>query len=267
MTYENPTSISTTITGIAAILQAIAWPTAIAMLLLIYKARIWSLLEVITKKIETATKVKAWELEIETTEQEIKQVVKQAGEAGAAGITERQIPKSQVQAAKAINKKLQETPLSERRVVSVVADQVGSLIQEYERIRNEWGPGPSRTRKMNEVAAKMRALSLAARPMLPSLTLGASAGEKLAAICFLQVEPDAEYFPWLIEQVMNAQQAFILFQASVAVLELVRNHKYADGAGIKQEIERALQHVSNFAGGRPDQNTMDVLNDALKLLR
>jgi len=266
MTSESQSTVQA-LAGIAAILNAVAWPVLIAFLLIIYRSKIWSLLEVITKKIETATTFKAWQFQIETAEQEIKKVVKETGEAAGDGIQQGEIPKSQLDAAKEINKRLEQSPLSDQGALAVVEHQVQSLVREYELIRTEMPTGTQRTRRMNEVAGKMRALSLAARPLLRSLISGESAGERLAAICFLQVVPEFGYFSWLIERLMQEKQAFLLFHAAIAVSKLVQSHQYNDGAKVKDSIQRALQHVSSFKGGSPDQNTIDVLSEALERLR
>ena len=51
------------------------------------------------------------------------------------------------------------------------------------------GPRLYAPAKMNEIAAKMRALSIAAHPLLPVLKEGEKPGERLAVICILQVRP------------------------------------------------------------------------------
>ena len=266
MTNESANFVET-LAGTAAIIHALAWPVVAALVLILYRTRIVTLLEVITNKIATATKVKAWQFEVETTEREITEVIQKAGEAGGGGIEKGKIPSNQLQAAQEVNKKLHDSQISERRAVGVVQSQIRSLVDEYERIRAEMPPGGLRTREMNEVAAKMRTLSLAARPLLRSLTAGRSAGERLAAICILQMVPELGFFHWLIERLNNEDQPFLLFQAAVAVLELVRAQMYSDGARIRDAIEGALQHVSSFKGGTPDQNTIMVLHEALSLVR
>jgi len=255
------------LSSIAAILQAVAWPTVIALSLVIYRSRIGLLLDVLTKKLSTATKVKAWQLELETTEQEINDVVIKTGEtAGGEGLT-RKIPENQLKAAREVNQKLLESPLSAQRALGVVQKQISSLVEEYEQVRSEIPRGHMRTRAMNEVAAKMRSLSLAARSLLRPLMSGRTAGERLTAICILQVAPEFGYFPWLIERIKNEDQPFVFYQAAVAILELVKARMYPEGTRIKAEIEEALYHISGFKGGPPDQNTIDVLNEALSLVR
>ncbi len=264
---DQSASQTSLLSSVAAILQAVAWPAVAALFLVIYRSRIGLLLDVLTKKLSTATKVKAWQLELETTEQEINEVVNKTGEtAGDEGLT-RKIPENQLRAAQEVNQKLLKSPLSVQRALGVVQKQISSLVEEYEQVRSEIPRGYMRTRAMNEVAAKMRSLSLAARSLLRPLMSGRTDGERLAAICILQVVPEFGYFPWLIERIKSEDQPFVFYQAAVAILELVKAHQYPQGSKIKGEIEEALHHISGFKGGPPDQNTIDVLNEALSLVR
>jgi hypothetical protein len=257
----------TLLSSIASILQAIAWPIAAILFFILYKTRIDSLIEVIAKKISTATRVKAWQVELDSTEQEISDVINRTGETASSESLSPKIPENQFKAAKEVNQKLLDSPLSVKRAVGVVQRQIQSLVEDYERTRAEHQSGPSRTRAMNEIAAKMRSLSLAARPLLHSLMQGQTHGERLVAICILQVIPDVRYFPWLIEQIKSEKQAFIFFQAALAVLELVQTREYPDKSVIEKGINEALQQIASFTGGTPDQNTIDVLNKALGIVR
>jgi len=267
MTNEAPVPIIVqTLSGIAAILQAIAWPIVAVLFFSIYRSKIGPFLDILTTKLAAATKVKAGQLEFEIV-QEIKEVVEKTGGSAGGGIENGEIPKSQREAAKEIDRKLREAPLAEQNVFKAVEYQIQYQVKEYERIRIEMQAGPQRTRKMNEIAGKIRSLSLAGRPLLRSLTQSESAGERLAAFCFLQVVPEFGYFSWLINRIMVEPQAFLLFQAAVAVLELVRARMYPDATKIREQIELAMRHVSDFKDGKPDQNTIDVLNEALGLLR
>jgi hypothetical protein len=261
---DPPAATPSTISSVAAILQAIAWPIVAALLLIIYKSKIGKLFDVLTRKLETATKVKAWQLEIETAEQDVQDVVQRAGEEAKSEKLDAKIPKAQVRAAHEVNKRLQDSPLSEQRAAGVAQRQMQVLVSEYDEIREGMPGGSARTGAMNEVAAKMRALSLAARPVLRSFMSGSSPGDRLAAICILQVVPEFGFFPWLIERIKTEDQAFILFHASVAILELIakRPGKY-DREVVKLGINQALEHIKNFKGGTPDRDTVDVLTQAL----
>lgn len=264
--FEGPASPSA-LSSVAAILQALAWPAVAALFLITYRTRIKSLIDVLTKKLETATRVKAWQFEVETAEQEIKRVVDQTGVAANAEQLSAKVPESQVQAAREVNDTLRASPISDQAAIRAVGRQIRDLAVDYDQTRASMSSGPSRTRHMNEIAAKMRALSLAARPLLHTLMGGQTAGERLAAICILQVAPAGEYFAWLIERIMQEQQPFLLFQASLAVLELVRADQYENGDEVRKAIRNAIAHLQAYTGGKPDKNTIDVLNQALFLVR
>jgi len=95
---------------------------------------------------------------------------------------------------------------------------------------------------------------------------GYSPGDRLAAVCILQVVPEFGFFNWLVERIKNEDQPFILFHSAVAILSLVQTGTYSDSAAIRQGINDALQHVKAFKGGVPDRNNIDVLNEALSKL-
>ena len=260
MTGDTPVSI---LSGIAAILNAVAWPLVLVAVIIAFRSKIATLFDVLTKKLATASKVKAWQLEIESAEQDIKDVVDKAASGASVQQLGAKIPENQLQAAQEVDKRLRDAPISQSSALGVVQKQIRAQCDQYEQLRNEMPGGSLRTRRMNEIAAKMRSLSLAARPLLDSFVSSQSVGERLAAICILQVAPDYNYFPWLIERIKTERQPFIFFQAAVAVLELVKGGSYRGNSSVKREIESALQHVSSFAGGTPDKNTIDVLNLAL----
>jgi hypothetical protein len=119
-----------------------------------------------------------------------------------------------------------------------------------------------RTKKMTAIVAGMRALSLAALPLQAQLISESSPGARLAAICMLQISPDPDYFDWLIERLNAEDQAFILCQAAVAVLELVQSGKLDDKIKAHESICGALNHISSF-GDHPDQNTVEILQTAV----
>jgi hypothetical protein len=233
-----------------------------------YGSKIGTLFDVLTKKIATATKVRAWQLEIETAEQDVKDAVERVGRAAGGETLEARIPEGQVKAAQEVNERLQASPLTEERAAGVAQRQMQLLVSEYDELRERMPTSsPVRTRAMNEIVAKMRALSLAARPALHSFMSGHSAGDRLAAVCILQVAPEFGYFRWLVERIKSENQPFVLFHSAVAILALVKTGQYGDSTLIKQGINDALQHVKAFKGGTPDRNTIDVLNEALSQVR
>lgn len=252
-----------TISAVATIVQAVAWPAVVALIFIVYRSKIKTLFDVFTRKVDTATHLKAWQLEFETAEREIKEAVNSAN--GAA--VDSKVPEQQVQAARELNEKLQSAPISGQTTNRAVEQQVKTLAAEYERVRASMKSGSLRTQLMNEIAAKLRALSLAARPLLRGLVASPSPGERLAAYCMLQVAPEDGYADWLLEQIEREDQAFLLFQAALAVLEAVRAVKYQNGDTLGGKIRAAIAHIKEYKGGTPDPSTLDLLNEALFLVR
>jgi len=120
---------------------------------------------------------------------------------------------------------------------------------------------------MNEIAAGMRTLALAGLPLRTELTRSEKAGRRLAAICMLQVAPRPRYFRWLIDRLNTEDQAFVLFQAAVAILELVKKGFYVNVDETRSAIKDAIGVISAFQGGQPDQNTLDALMEALEQVK
>jgi hypothetical protein len=260
---EISSSANQTLTSIAAILQAVAWPLVGALFFLTFRTRIGMILDILGQKLATATKVKAWQLELETTSEEIKEAVKKASDAANPAQTMGSIPRSQIQAAEEISQKIRNSPLPDTRALPAVREQLYSLIREYDRARRDLPSGFVRTKKMTAIVAGMRALSLVAVPLLSELISETTSGGRLAAICILQMSPDPDYFDWLIERLNNEKQAFVLFQAAVAVLELAQDKKFHDPTAARDAISRASLHISSFTDGEPDRSTLEILQTSL----
>jgi hypothetical protein len=262
MAPDSPSSTQL-LSSVAAILQAVAWPIVAAIFLLIYRVRIGSLLDILSQKLATASKVKAWQLELDNTSEDIKDAVQKAGAAANPESTLGKISRSQVQAAEEVRDKIRNSPLPDARALPAVREQLNALIQEYDLARRNLPTGFVRTKKMTAIVAGMRALSLAALPLQSQLISDPSPGARLAAICMLQISPDPDYFDWLVERLNKEDQAFILCQTAVALLELVGSGNLEANAQVRDAISGALRHVSNFNNGHPDQNTVEILQSAL----
>ncbi len=264
MTPE-PSSSTPILTGIAGILQAVAWPCIALAFLLFYRAEVGAIIAALTQKLREAKRLKAGQIEIDT-EEAIRDAVKRAGAEADTDTLSKDIPASQIQTARSVGERLSSAPMAFSQKIDVAYEQISDLCEEYERVRRDMPGGPARTRRMNEIAAKMRALSIVGRPILSSLIEGAKHGQRLAAICILQVSPELGYFDWLIDEVMEEDQPFVFFHASLAILELVKTYPYLNPDTASKSIQAALNRVTSFRDGHPDQNTIDVLNEALSKL-
>ncbi len=257
--------LSANLNAIAAILRAVLWPAVVLVLFICYRVKIGALLEVLTRKVKDARHLKAGQIEIDTTEA-IDKVVEQAGRAAGAQDIKRELPNSQIETARLVERNLSAAPIAFSEKLDVVEQRVKGLVEEYERMRREMPGGQQRTRSMNEITAKIRAYAFVAQPLLPFLADGERPGDRLAAICILQVKPEPSFFHWLIERIMREDQAFLLFHSSIAILQLVKAYPFIGVEDAKEAVQSALNHVLGFRGGKPDQNTIEVLNQVLRQL-
>lgn len=206
---DQPTSWAALFSSIAAILSAIAWPVVVAWFLFVNRIRIAFLLKVLGRKLSSAKKLKVGQFELE---EELEEAVSEAGAKVDEADTSKAVPKDQLQAAVNLRKKVIHSSVPKSEALQAVRDQIFDLAEQYESVRADMPSGAMRTRKMNEIAAGMRTLALAGLPLRTRLTRSEFAGERLAAICMLQVEPRQRYFRWLIDRLKTESQAFILFQ-------------------------------------------------------
>lgn len=257
-------TVAPVLSGVAAILSAVAWPIVVGSFLIFNRVRIAVLLRVLERKFSSAKKLKVGQFEVEAYEEELNEAVSEA-EAKAEAIPQsvRAVPEAQVIAAQNLKVRTEKARLPQATVRASVKKQIYQLAAQYDKLRNSMNGGPERTKRMNEIAAAMRTLALTGVLLRTELMRSASVGRRLAAICILQVAPRRSYFYWLIERIRVEQQAFVLYQASLAILEFVRRQRYTDAALVRAAIESSIKHVSSFSGGMPDQNTLEVLNLAL----
>ncbi len=264
---DQPTSWAALLSSVAAIFNSIAWPGVAVWFLYTNKLRIAFLLKVLGRKLYLAKKVKVGQLELNEFEEEVKEAVIQAGVQISDSDLSKSIPESQLEAAESLEAKVRKAGIPSSKVLDTVRREIYDLALEYESIRASAPSGNVRTRKMNKVAAGMRTLAIAGLGLRTDLTKSASVGRRLAAICMLQVEPRPRFFKWLVERVMTESHPFVFYQAAVAILEMVRKRLYINPDDARAQITEALNVISNFQGGQPDQNTIDVLNESLLLLR
>lgn len=264
---EPLTSWAALLSSVAAVITSIAWPGVALWFLATHRAKIAFLLKVVGRKLSLAKKLKVWQFEIDEFEGEVKEAVIQAGAHVNDDSPTKSVPRSQVEAAESLEAKVLAAGIPESRALDAVRRQIYELAREYEVTRATDFSGTQRTRKMNEIAAGMRTLAIAGKRLRTELTKSDSVGRRLAAICMLQVEPRLRYFSWLIERLRTESQPFVLFQAAVAILEIIRKKLYTNPDEARSQITAALKVISSFQGGQPDPNTIDALNEALRLLK
>jgi len=243
--YSPDASAASLIKAIADLIAAVAWPLVALFLILTQRKRIGEFLAIFTAKFQASTRIKIWDivdLDLSQTAQHAEQSTD----------VPREVPTEQRQAATRISGLVSETELPN------VEARLAAIAREYEATRAGMAPGPARTRAFNVTMSKMRVLALAAKPLLRKFSSNAeSAGLRLAAIAILQMSPDMEYVNWLVDR-MKAEQPFVFFQASNALLSAVRAFGSTHGAQLKSAVEKALETVRSFHGA-PDANTIETL--------
>jgi hypothetical protein len=273
-----PSSAWTAIlSSVASVLNAITWPAVAVWFLSTHRARVGFLLDVLGRRMSTAKEIEAGPFKVTNEEELIMGAVdsarSQAGIAQAASTAaskplqdaDRQLREA-AKDATSLDEKLLATNLSESGAKYAARRALFALADEYDEIRSEMPSGHKRTTRMNEIVAGMRTLAFEGLWLRTELTKSESVGKRLAAICMLQIEPRPRYFRWLVERVKTETQAFVLFQAALAILEHVKKGFYINPEDARSEIKEAIRVVSSFAGGRPDQNTLDALNEALAMV-
>lgn len=125
-----------------------------------------------------------------------------------------------------------------------VLSPMRALATEYEQLREQLPYGAERTRRMAEIASRMKRLALAARPALAELSRSASPGERLAAVVVLQMEFEPSYIDWLAAR-LPEEAAFIGYQAASALLARARvasrQEQRRIGAAVRAAIARTMR--------------------------
>jgi hypothetical protein len=261
------------ISGVAAIVSAIAWPMLILAILIWFRKPISGLAQAAVEIAQSASKVKIWQIEFDRdVQQELETSASEALKTPLdARITsdgaDAAVRASELKAASRVNSLITEAPTYAVRgnLLDSIREKMNALAQEYDATRASMSPGPERTRVLDVIAAKMRTLGLAALPFLDEFSKDLSSpGRRLAAICILQMAPDLRYVSWLCERV-SVEQPFVFFHASIALLNAVRRYGSTNGDALRQPIESALQKLKSFQG-IPDASTVDTLTNALSEL-
>jgi hypothetical protein len=268
----NPLLIQTgVLTGIAAILSAVAWPMLIAVVLYWFRKPVEQLVTAAVGIAASSSKVKIWQIEFDRDVQEQLDATAHEALSRQPSISEQQlgspIPAAEVRAAARVRTLVDEAPPGSVRaeIQDSIRQRMLRFAKEYESTRAAMHSGPERTRAMNAVAAKMRTLALAADPFVPEFAGdNDSPGKRLAASCILQLAPSMEWVPWLADR-MAVEQPFVFFHASVALLSAVRKYGAQQQDELKAAINLALIQVKSF-GGNADKNTIRSLTLALSEL-
>lgn len=131
----------------------------------------------------------------------------------------------------------------------VIAMKIKGLASSYEQIRYEMPSGDDRTRLMTEIASSMRQFGQAATFMLPTLSKSYLAGERLAAICILQMVFDPAYINWLAERITE-EKPFLAYHAASALYGRILNATASEKEQIYIAVENAKSKLTYPDAGR-----------------
>ncbi|HEY0263167.1 MAG TPA: hypothetical protein VGC07_01470 [Granulicella sp.] len=248
---------------LAGVIGALAWPAIALFVLIRYRGWIERFLPVLIEKFRSAESFEAWGVKLTAAKDLVEAAVNEPANRLEAS---RAVPEQQVKNAATLNAQLQSSGADQKIILVSVEEPVRRLAAEYESIRATMPHGPQRTVEMNRIMGSLRTLGIAAKPMLPKLTISSNPGERLAAIAVLQTEPDASYLRWLSER-FQTERPFIFFHAALALRQFALTRTYPDPQAMQTILEDALARIEGYTGGDPDSNTLEVLHDALRIMQ
>ncbi len=160
--------------------------------------------------------------------------------------------------------------------------QIALLAARYDALRAALPSGLERTRELEIVATQLRGFALAAGELLPGYAQSASAGERLAALVFLQVRPDPRYLPWLAER-FSLEVPFLQYHAALAMRSALQQWPAAVAAAagsgssgvrsVPADVHRHYQAALHNAEqavrqhhGNPEADELLILRDCLQQL-
>ena len=158
---------------------------------------------------------------------------------------------------------------SSKLTISDLKQQIGILAAKYETIRATMDSGDERTREMEIIASQMRGYALAAYDLLPGYAASKSAGERLAAIAFLETRPDDRYFEWMVER-FRLEVPFMQYHTAIAMRSALqqgssRTDRKRLVSYFKTALGNALQSVAEHDGNEASDE-IRILKECLQRL-
>lgn len=190
------------ITAMAALISAIVWPVAIALVVLVYRKPFSAAFGRLPSLVDRMQKIKLGALEAELD--------RQAEAAGADPQAGEVISTAEIRAAAKIE--------TEARLFDnqSLRDKVQQLCFEYETIRKVLPSGRNRTSAMTQVFIKMRTLGPAVSDWIEDMKTSTVSGNRLWAIAIMQIDPDKADLNWLVERFRD-ETPFLFFHAANAL--------------------------------------------------
>jgi hypothetical protein len=129
-------------------------------------------------------------------------------------------------------------------------DVVTKLASDYERLRASMPSGPERTARLAALVNEMRALAEVGATLLGELMQSPSPGERMIAVAFLGVRPEASTLPWLAER-FGTERLFMQYQAAVALRAAAEHLEGRRLVEVTEVIEGARRRIRQ-SGAPPD---------------
>jgi hypothetical protein len=119
-----------------------------------------------------------------------------------------------------------------------VRQRINELARAYQDVRKNMFAGDARTRKMEVIAAKMRASACDAYFLLDYLAKNPEPGCRLAAVSLLEARPNAEYLLWLSGR-LAPEKPFVGYHAAIALFVAARTLESEFRPQVREAITRA----------------------------
>jgi len=232
------------LTGVAALVGAIAWPVTVFLIVYIFRTELRSALNKVPNLLERLKKATLPGLSLE-----LDRVADAEAESGdkSGNITPRQI-----EAATRIAVQTREVD------PQTILRELDRLCLEYDSLRRSLPPGEKRTRAMTRVIVKMRSLAPSLLDFLDTYKGSGSAGSRLAAIAMMQMVPLVADLDWLKDR-FSTEHPFVFYHAALALQNVANICDTPEKKKhLREVVQQALVKVKAFAGP-PDQGTIEVL--------
>ena len=151
----------------------------------------------------------------------------------------------------------------EPKEVDFAVGELSKLSGRYEAIRQEMGPGDARTVKMEGIVAQMRLVAPAALPELAQFQSSVIAGERLACVVMLQLQPQAECLKWLVDR-FRVERPFVQYHAALALRSAARQLK-GQTPRVKEAVKTAMEILQATVGEAPGAPG-GITSDRMRLL-
>lgn len=235
------TSTAAMVTAWGTLLAAVAWPVALLVVMLSFRAEIKAIATRLPSLMERVQL-----LRVGGVEAMLKDVASVAREDSGTVSAVEKVAAEQIR---------ESAPFLPRLELSLKMD---ALAREYDRIRRTMQSGHERTRAMTGVLVQMRALGPSVASHIQTFKSSGSPGSRLAAIAIMQMVPSMIDLDWLVQR-FEQEQPFLFYHAALAIQNAANEWESARRDEVYAAARRALSIVEAFKP-TPDAETLAVLN-------